>query len=126
MTAPVDKLRLMAALPTPPRPALGQRWRRDGRLFEVAKRLDGAAVLLDLDTRTRRAVRWERLVLAYEYLGDWSVPEGYQIQRAHLVGGWIYVDPHGHAEGPEPGCRWTWQQARDAARADAARRSRGG
>lgn len=114
----------MAALPTPPSPALGQRWRCGGRLFEVAQRLVGAAVLLDLDTRTRRTVRWERLVLAYEYLGDWSVPEGYQIQRAHLIGGWIYVDPHGHAEGPEPGCRWTWQQARDAARADATRRRR--
>lgn len=121
---PADKLRLAAALPPPARPEPGQRWRRQWRLFDVVKVCVGAAVLLDLDSRTRRAVRWERLTLAYEYLGDWSVPAGYQIQRAHLVGGWVWVDPHGHAEGCQTGGAWTWQQARDAAVADAAARAR--
>lgn len=109
----------------PDRPAVGQRWRFTANTWEVEdpKNKEGGRVVLrqvqdDIPKGEKRSVEWDRLCLVYEYLGDFSVPEGYSI---HGVLGWMghcFKTPAGNVHGPPRGTSWTWKQARDAAVAE--------
>lgn len=127
--------------PKPVRPVVGQRWRFDGEgkacVFEVAQVYDDPdpseirAQLRGVKDASAslaepRTVRWGRLSESpkYVYLGDFSVPARYSIHEiSPHGGGHCFKDPFGHVEGPPPGESWSWKQARDAAVADAQRRT---
>jgi len=103
----------------------GHRWkwkRRDGVevVFEIEDTGSGGVHLRQVRGSGRRFVDTERLYRAYEYVGDFTIPTGYKIvELKHSRGYHCFVDPFGSVTGPEQGKRWTWQQARDAAKRDA-------
>lgn len=104
----------------PDRPTKGQRWRYTANVWEVEEprgRFDRVVlrqVQGDTTKGQKRSVEWDRLHKAYEYLGDFALPEGYTI---HAVSARYHCfrDPHGYVEGAPRGQGWTWKQARDAA-----------
>ncbi len=113
------------AIPKPDRPAKGQRWRYTANVYtanvweveEPRGRFDRVVlrqVQGDAAKGEKRSVEWDRLHKVYEYLGEFSLPEGYSIhavsKRYHC-----FRDPFGYVEGPPQGQGWTWRQARDAA-----------
>lgn len=102
----------------------GHRWkwkRRDGGevIFEIEDTGSGGVHLRQVRGSGRRFVDTGRLYRAYEYIGDFTVPAGYKIVGLkHSRGYHCFIDPFGSVTGPEQGKRWTWQQARDAAKRD--------
>lgn len=111
---------------TPPRPVAGQRWRFEGQTKEstwqvvdpkdwshrvVLRKVHG-----DIAKGELRYVEWARLVMAYTYLGDFSVPEGYSVHKIEMgPGGHCFKTPAGNVHGGTQMEPWTWKQARDAA-----------
>lgn len=119
------------ALTKPLRPAKGQRWHFDGRTKEStweveedpnnwAKQVTLRKVEGDVARGEKRHVYWDRLVLVYTYVGDFSVPEGYTIHKVGLaLGGHCYKTPAGNVVGGTQSDPWTWKRARDEAVAHA-------
>lgn len=119
----------------PSRPAVGQRWRFDGR--ERAREFEAVEIIgRSPDTRVRlrnvdggdgRVVEWHRLRAAYVYLGDFSVPEGYSVHKIEMgPGGHCYRTPAGNVIGGTQMDPWTWKRARDEAAEHAATNSTSG
>lgn len=109
--------------PKPDRLALGQRWAFNESTWEIEEMDSTTAMLREIEKSgrrgRRRGVDRESFYRRYTYVGEFAVPKGYVIHKIEMgPGGHCYRTPAGNVHGGQPGTRWSWKQARDAAVAD--------